>query len=99
MFDSAASRIDYTESRNPSAPSQWPLAMALFTIGFISYGATIAFFAAVFPRLARNTPHSRKMRDRYEAGEIKLEEYELEESLEKNRISNISTASIDQLYT
>jgi hypothetical protein len=73
--------------------------MALFTLGFVSYGATIAFFAAVFPLLARNTPHSRKLRDRYEAGEIKLEEYEMEESLEKNRISNISTASNDQLYT
>jgi NADH:ubiquinone oxidoreductase subunit 3 (subunit A) len=73
--------------------------MALFTIGFISYGATLVFFAAVFPHLARNTPYSRKLRDRYEAGEIKLEEYEMEVSLEKNRISNISTASNDQLYT
>ena len=73
--------------------------MALFTIGFISYGATIAFFAAVFPRLARNTPHSRQFRDRYEKGEIKLDEYEMEESLEKNRISNISTAIIYQLST
>ena len=72
--------------------------MALFTIGFISYGATIAFFAAVFPRLARNTSHSRNLRDRYEAGEIKLEDYEMEESLEKNRISNISTVS-NGLYT
>ena len=88
-----------TLNRNPSAPSHWPIAMALFTIGFISYGATITFFAAVFPRLARNTPHSRKLRDRYKAGEIRLEEYELEESLEKNRLSNISTASNDQPYT
>ena len=72
--------------------------MALFTIGFISYGATLVFFAAVFPRLARNTSHCRKQRDRYEAGEIKLEEYEIEESLEKNRISNISTVSNYQLY-
>ena len=99
VFDSAAPRIDHTESQNPSAPSHWPAAMALFTLGFISYGATLAFFAAVFPHLARNTPHCRKLRDRYEAGEIKLEEYEMEESLEKNRISNISTASNDQLYS
>ena len=91
----SASRIDHTEFRNPSAPSHWPVAMALFTMGFVSYGATIAFFAAVFPRLARNTPYSRKLRDRYEAGEIRLEEYEMEESLEKNRLSNISTASND----
>ena len=81
---------------NSSAPSRWPVAMALFTIGFICYGATLVFFAAVFPRLARNTSHCRKLRDRYEAGEIKLEEYEIEESLEKNRISNVSTVSNDQ---
>ena len=67
--------------------------MALYMIGFISYGATLVFYAAAFPRLARNTSHARKLRDKYENGEIKREEYELEESMEKNRISNISTAS------
>jgi len=67
--------------------------MALYMIGFISYGATLVFYAAVFPRLARNTAHAKKLRDRYEAGEIEREVYEREESLEKNRISNISTVS------
>jgi hypothetical protein len=62
-------------------------------IGYISYGATLVFYAAVFPRLARNTAHARALRERYEADEITLEEYEREESLEKNRISNISTVS------
>ena len=98
VSDGTVLRINQTEFRNPSAPSRWPVAMALFTIGFICYGATLVFFAAVFPRLARNTAHCRKLRDRYEAGQIKLEEYEIEESLEKNRISNISTVSNDQLY-
>jgi len=65
--------------------------MALYMIGFITYGATLVFYAAVFPRLARNTPHARQLRKNYEAGEISAEEYEVEESLEKNRISNIST--------
>ena len=65
--------------------------MALYIVGFVSYGATLVFYAALFPRLARNTPHARKLRARYEAGEIDAEEYEREESLEKNRISNIST--------
>jgi hypothetical protein len=64
--------------------------MALYMIGFITYGATLVFYAAIFPRLARNTPHSRKLRDHYETGEVDVETYELEESLEKNRISNIS---------
>ena len=67
-------------------------------ITFISYGATLVFYAAEFPRLARNTPHARKLRNRYETGEIEREEYELEESMEKNRISNISTASNNQPY-
>ena len=65
--------------------------MALYIIGFISYGATLVFYAAVFPRLARNTAHSRALREKYKSGEIEKEEYEIEESMEKNRISNIST--------
>jgi len=65
--------------------------MALYMLGFISYGATLVFYAALFPRLARNTPHARSLRDKYERGEISAEEYEREESLEKNRIGNIST--------
>jgi MFS-type transporter involved in bile tolerance (Atg22 family) len=35
--------------------------------------------------------HSRSLREKYDAGEISAEVYEREESLEKNRISNIST--------
>ena len=65
--------------------------MALYMIGFISYGATLVFYAAIFPRLARNTRQSRDLRERYDRGEIPAEVYEQEESLEKNRISNIST--------
>lgn len=65
--------------------------MALYIIGFVSYGATLVFYAAAFPRLARNTPHSRSLREKHENGDIPVEEYEREESLEKNRISNIST--------
>lgn len=72
-------------------PSRWGAAMALYMIGFISYGATLVFYAALFPRLARNTPHSREIKAKYEAGETSKEEYDREESLEKNRISNIST--------
>ena len=68
--------------------------MALYMIGFISYGATLVFYAAIFPRLARNTQHSRDLREKYDRGEISAELYEREESLEKNRISNISTVSL-----
>jgi pyruvoyl-dependent arginine decarboxylase (PvlArgDC) len=65
--------------------------MALYMIGFITYGATLVFYAAIFPRLARNTQHARDLREKFENGEIEPEIYEREESMEKNRISNIST--------
>jgi hypothetical protein len=68
--------------------------MALYIVGFVSYAATLIFYAALFPRLARNTPHTRQLREKYENGEIGFEVYEAEESLEKNRISNISTVRI-----
>ena len=42
-------------------------------------------------RCAVETPHARALRERLENNEISREEYEREESLEKNRISNIST--------
>ncbi|KAI9574371.1 MFS general substrate transporter [Boletus coccyginus] len=74
-----------------TSPDRWKLAMGLYIVGFVSYGATLVFYAAAFPRLARNTPHSRSLRKKYENGDISVEEYEREESLEKNRISNIST--------
>lgn len=79
-------------SMSLTSPDRWGVAMALFMIGFVSYGATLVFYAAVFPRLARNTPHSRALKESLDAGDISPEVYEQEESLEKNRISNISTA-------
>lgn len=33
--------------------SQWPAGMVLYIISYISYGATLVFYAALFPRLAR----------------------------------------------
>ncbi|KAG2156428.1 autophagy-related protein 22-like protein [Suillus clintonianus] len=74
-----------------TTPNRWILAMVLYIIGFVSYSVTLVFYAAVFPRLARNTPHARQLREKYESGEIPLEVYEKEESLEKNRITNIFT--------
>jgi Vacuole effluxer Atg22 like len=67
--------------------------MALYIVGFVTYGATLVFYAAAFPRLARNTAHTRDLKERYDCGEILAEFYEQEESLEKNRISNMSTVS------
>ncbi|KAI9743395.1 MAG: hypothetical protein M1818_003242 [Claussenomyces sp. TS43310] len=74
-------------------PSQWPTAMAIYIISYIAYGATLVFYAALFPRLARFMPHVRKAREEdLKEGRISQAEYEKIESLEKNHISNISTA-------
>lgn len=74
-----------------NGPSRWGAAMALYMISFITYGSTLAFYMAVFPRLARNTPHARRIRDKYERGELSAQEYEVEESLEKNHLCNTAT--------
>ncbi|KAJ5643929.1 uncharacterized protein N7484_006436 [Penicillium longicatenatum] len=73
-------------------PSQWPAAMGMYVVAYIAYGATLVFYAAVFPRLARYMPHVRKARDELGEGKINQQEYDAIESLERNHISNISTA-------
>ncbi|KAF5858507.1 hypothetical protein ETB97_004303 [Aspergillus alliaceus] len=74
-------------------PSQWPAAMGMYVVAYIAYGATLVFYAAVFPRLARFMPHVRKAREEdLPEGKITLEEYDAIESLERNHISNVSTA-------
>lgn len=74
-------------------PDQWPAAMGLYMIGYITYGATLVFYAAVFPRLARYMPHVRKAREEDLAeGRITQEDYDKIESLERNHISSVSTA-------
>jgi hypothetical protein len=50
----------------------------------------LVFYKAVFPRLARNTASTRELREKFEAGLMDKDEFEIGESLEKNRISNIS---------
>lgn len=72
------------------ASSRWGVAMGIFIIGFISYGLTLAFYAAIFPRLARNTRYIRELRERYKQGEITADEYEQAEALEKSKISSLS---------
>ncbi|KAH9013511.1 MFS general substrate transporter [Lactarius pseudohatsudake] len=77
LFDHLVGQCAGSKAELPRqiAPSRWGLAMGLYMVGFISYGATLVFYAAIFPRLARNTQHTRNLRERTIA----------------NRISNIST--------
>ena len=67
-------------------PSQWQAAMGLYVVSYIAYGATLVFYAASFPRLARCTPHVRRARDELGEGKINQQEYDLIESLERNHI-------------
>jgi hypothetical protein len=53
----------------------------------------LVFFAALFPRLARYMPDVRKAREEdLKEGKIDQMEYDNIESMERNHISNISTA-------
>ncbi|KAI9447662.1 autophagy-related protein 22-like protein [Lactarius indigo] len=79
-------------SMSLTSPSRWGVAMALYIISFASQGIVVSFFAAIFPQLARNTPHSRELKVRYERGELSLEAYEKEKSIEKSKISSVGMA-------
>ncbi|GME35470.1 putative mfs general substrate transporter protein [Neofusicoccum parvum] len=73
--------------------AQWRTAMGLYIVSYIAYGATLVFYAALFPRLARYMPHVRKAREEdLKEGRISQADYDRIESLEKNHLSNISTA-------
>jgi hypothetical protein len=67
------------------------VAFVIYIINFTSFGATLVFYMAIFPRLARCTARTLEMRDKLRTGQVSKHEYDIEESMEKNRISNIST--------
>jgi hypothetical protein len=71
------------------------VAMGIYIIDFTGYSLrlTLAFNAAIFPRLARNTWHIRELRERYEKGKIIADVYEQVEVLEKSKISSPSMVS------
>jgi len=73
-----------------TAPSRWSVAMAIYIIGFISFGLMFAFYVAIFPQLARNTPRMRNVRKRFDEGEMTADKYKREEALEKTKISSLS---------
>ncbi|KAH8682961.1 autophagy-related protein 22-like protein [Tricladium varicosporioides] len=74
-------------------PSQWPAGMVFYIIAYIAYGATLVFYAALFPRLSRYMPNVRKAREGdLREGKISQEEYDNIESMERSHISSVSTA-------
>ncbi|PLW47161.1 hypothetical protein PCASD_02332 [Puccinia coronata f. sp. avenae] len=72
-------------------PSRWKAGMALYIIGFVTYGATLVFYAAQFPTLASNTLHSRNLNEEFQSNKITKWDLQIGQSLERSRISNIST--------
>lgn len=78
-------------------PSQWPAAMAMYVISYIAYGATLVFYAAVFPRLARYVQHVRQAREDLKEGRIEQSEYDTIESLERNHIRYYDPGHLDKV--
>ncbi|KAI0298886.1 MFS general substrate transporter [Russula brevipes] len=76
-----------------TSPSQWGAAMGVYVVGFVAYNATLAFYAAIFPRLALNTQRLHELREKFDRGKISTNEYEQSESLEKSKISSASIAA------
>ncbi|KAA1089699.1 hypothetical protein PGT21_027649 [Puccinia graminis f. sp. tritici] len=72
-------------------PSRWKVGMVLYILGFVTYGATLVFYAAQFPIIALNTLKSRHLTEDLQNNKITEATCELEQSLERSRISNIST--------
>src|SRR5437879_5017961 len=72
------------------APSRWGSAMAIYIVGFTAYGVMLAFYSAIFPRLARNTRRMRELMEMYDQDKITAGVYEQAETLEKSKISNLS---------
>ena len=68
--------------------------MGIYICVYVSYSVTLAFYAASFPRLARNTRHIRELQEMYEQGKIPVDVYEQEEGLERSKISSLSMARI-----
>jgi hypothetical protein len=73
-----------------TAPSRWVTGMGIYIIVFISYNVTLAFYAAIFPRLAHNTQHIRKLKEKCDQGELNAGVYEQAEGLERSKISSLS---------
>lgn len=80
-------------------PNQWPAAMGMYVVAYIAYGATLVFYAAVFPRLARYMSHVRKARDELRERKIDQQEYDTIESLERNHIRSVPTIHFEVSFS
>jgi hypothetical protein len=51
---------------------------------------TLTFWIAAFPRLARDTPEIQEAAQKVKEGAMTEEEYEVADSMQRNRLSNMS---------
>ncbi|KAI5122904.1 hypothetical protein M0805_007582 [Coniferiporia weirii] len=72
--------------------SKWKAGVALYILGLIAYQGALTFWTAAFPGLARDLPEVRTSSQDVLTGEKPLEDHESFESLQRNRVSNISFA-------
>ncbi|KAI1796957.1 MFS general substrate transporter [Ganoderma leucocontextum] len=78
-------------------PSRWEAGVALYILGRKSSNRTtrrcaLTFWTAAFPGLARDLPNVQESAAQAESGEKSVEEHADLESMERNRISNVSFA-------
>ncbi|KAM5537217.1 hypothetical protein V8D89_009150 [Ganoderma adspersum] len=73
-------------------PSRWEAGVALYILGLITYQCALTFWTAAFPGLARDLANVQESAARVESGDKSAEEHADLESMERNRISNVSFA-------
>jgi len=73
-------------------PSKWQAGVALYILGLIAYQCSLTFWTAAFPGLARDLPEVKHSSMEVASGEKSLEEHAHFESIQRNRISNVSFA-------
>lgn len=69
---------------------KWRTGLGLYIVGLIAYQLTLTYWTAAFPGLARNTRHLREQAVAFENGEITREQYDQEDSMKRNELSNIA---------
>ncbi|KAI0707224.1 MFS general substrate transporter [Earliella scabrosa] len=73
-------------------PSRWEAGAALYILGLITFQCTVTFCAAAFPGLARDLPEVQQSAALVASAEKSEKEHADYESLQRNRISNVSLA-------
>lgn len=69
-------------------PSDWQTGLGLYIVGLIAYQLCLTYWTAAFPGLARNTRELREKAQQFEAGGISRDEYDKEDSMKRNELSN-----------